>query len=434
MRVVVTNVNRQHSYEAARAAADIGALTRFVTAIALTPTQQDRVRRLTAAAGSRRSAQLLGRTPDIPDGTLRTVPLPEVAEVAARPAARLLGLPAPTLTVLKCEWFDRAAARRLPPADVVLTFEQNGLHTMRAARRLGAVAALDQAILAWPTYEQRWRAACDRHGVTWRKPFPLYDLHVERKAKERATADYFVAGLDEVKQSLVAAGVAPTKVFTIPYGADLRLFRPPGDGDVREPSTGSLRLMFVGHQSWVKGLPDLLDALSLLADPRVELDVYGRSEPEWADVIRAKVDRLARQHVRVRVHGTVPQAELADRFRAADAFVFPSHIGGVGLSTLQALATGLPTIVSSADVLLHAGDECLEVAPDDPVAIADAVERLRADLDLRAHLRAGALVAGTAFDWTRYRRHLARAYEVMAAGGAAFDDARNRTEVTRRPR
>lgn len=415
--VIISNVNRQHAYHAVRAADGAGRLRRFVTCIAYRGDRSipARVTRLLSKVAPRAGARLRGRALALSrDAELVTYPGLETTEVAVRWTAVRRVVPADTATYAKCEAFDALASRHVGDAAVFHGFEQCASFSLAAAKRAGVTTILDQAIIAWPAYAERERRLHELFEVPMPARAPLFRRHVQRKLEERTRADYFLAGLAEVKRTLVAAGVRPDRVFVLPYGADLDRFRP-----VKRESDGTMKLMFVGHRSWVKGLPLLLRALRKLDDPRVSLDVFGRRDDAWAPLLAGQVDELVRRGVTVRFRGTVPQEELVAAYHQADAFVFPSLIGGVGLATLQAMATGLPVLVSDQDVLLEDGRDCLVADPMNVDELASAIGRLRSSPDLRRALGGAAANTARRFDWAAYGNGLVRAYDVAAAGGDA---------------
>jgi glycosyltransferase involved in cell wall biosynthesis len=74
--------------------------------------------------------------------------------------------------------------------------------------------------------------------------------------------------------------------------------------------------------------------------------------------------------------GFVPDDELARLYRGAAAFAYPARFEGFGMPVVEALASGLPAVVSSHPSLDEAtGDVALRADPDDPAAFADALEQ-----------------------------------------------------------
>ncbi|HEU4425834.1 MAG TPA: MSMEG_0565 family glycosyltransferase [Pilimelia sp.] len=100
--------------------------------------------------------------------------------------------------------------------------------------------------------------------------------------------------------------------------------------------------------------------------------------------------------------GTVDDATLAAWYRSADALAYPSIMEGFGLVALEALAADLPVVASDLPVFrefLTDGRDALLPAVGDPVALADALERVMTDDRLRASLVAGGRAVVPRFTW-----------------------------------
>jgi glycosyltransferase involved in cell wall biosynthesis len=102
------------------------------------------------------------------------------------------------------------------------------------------------------------------------------------------------------------------------------------------------------------------------------------------------------------VLGPVTDSELERLYRAADVFALPSTKEGFGLAVLEALAAGLPVVVSDLDVFrtyLADGESALMAPVGDHAALADAIMRAAADPELAARLRDGGRAVAARHDW-----------------------------------
>jgi glycosyltransferase involved in cell wall biosynthesis len=183
-----------------------------------------------------------------------------------------------------------------------------------------------------------------------------------------------------------------------------------GGATTRAPHrTGPVEILTVADLgSARKGVDVLVDALAVAPSLRCRLTVVGggRELPRLA--------ARARHDERIHFLGPLPRAEVGNFYAAADVFAFPTRADVFGLVLVEAMAAGLPTVVSSApgalaDVAVP-GRNCLVVSDYDPRAWAAALAALVEDPRLRDEL--GAHAARTiARRWT-----LEHAADAMIAG------------------
>jgi glycosyltransferase involved in cell wall biosynthesis len=184
----------------------------------------------------------------------------------------------------------------------------------------------------------------------------------------------------------------------------------------------SWRLLYVGRLEPDKGADDAVAALSHLP-AHATLQVIGPGSTEE----RRRIEETARQSgVGGRVaFDEVSRAELADRYRAADAVVFPSRWQEpFGLVPLEAMACGTPvaaTRTGGSAEFLEDGLNCVAFRPGDPADLARALRRLAGEPALRSHLVANGLA--TARELTVDR--LADTFEEwLVAAAAGFPSGR----------
>ena len=140
-------------------------------------------------------------------------------------------------------------------------------------------------------------------------------------------------------------------IYTLSNGIDTDFFRPdPAAGArFRERyclAEGQQCVISVGHWSARKGLPEFTELARRM--PQVRFIWFGRAEEgHLPDEIRAAMDAAPGN---VLFAGYVPADELRDAYCGADAFVFMSHQETEGISVLEALACGTPTIVRDIPV------------------------------------------------------------------------------------
>lgn len=176
-------------------------------------------------------------------------------------------------------------------------------------------------------------------------------------------------------------GIAPAQIHLIPgSGVDTDHLTPlPEPG---EPVT----LGYVGRLLKDKGLGTLLLAHERLTGrgANICLLVAGQCDPaNPASFSEAEVDRWRRQS-NVEMLGQV--ADIRDVWRRAHIAVLPSRREGLPKSLLEAAACGRPIVatdVPGCREIARADVDALLVPPDDPAALAAAIERLAGDAELR---------------------------------------------------
>jgi glycosyltransferase involved in cell wall biosynthesis len=160
-----------------------------------------------------------------------------------------------------------------------------------------------------------------------------------------------------------------------------------------DPGATPPRLAYVGTLSRRKGLADLLDALELVGDADYELVVAGGGHEVGqteADELRERARRSGR---RVRLVGSLDAAAVRSLLASSQVFVLPSHWEGQPIAILEAMAAGLPVVVSSVGAnpdVVRDGQDGLVVASHDAPGLAAALRRLIADPGLRTRMGASA--------------------------------------------
>lgn len=176
------------------------------------------------------------------------------------------------------------------------------------------------------------------------------------------------------ERSDVEARLPHPRTAVVPNGADVPAALPPGPGNRGK----GFRLLYLGLVSPVKGLDRLVEALPLLEES-VTLDVCGAPAMGYGDFfekVRGDVERLGLSG-RVKFHGFVEGEAKAAAFLGADALVVPSHSENFSNVVAEALACGLPAIVSKGapwDRIEEKG--CGLWVGNSPPELADAVRRL----------------------------------------------------------
>jgi glycosyltransferase involved in cell wall biosynthesis len=189
-------------------------------------------------------------------------------------------------------------------------------------------------------------------------------------------------------------GVPSAKLLVVPVGADEAVFFPSPRGGRGE----TLDVVFVGKFIPLHGVETIVEAAAILerrgAPVRVELVGTGQTYQQ----MRELADRRGARSLWWT--DWMPYAELGERLRRADVALGVFGTGAkagrvVPNKVYQSLACGITTVTRdspAARQLLGDGTSALLVPAGDPVALADAVERLL-DMELRQRIAAGGLAS-----------------------------------------
>lgn len=137
---------------------------------------------------------------------------------------------------------------------------------------------------------------------------------------------------------------------------------------------------------------------------------------DWhgAEVIHAAI-RNSKFATDIRSLGFVPDEQLPDLYRAADAFVYPSLHEGFGLPPIEAMACGCPVITSTRGALAEViGDAAAIVEPEDIQSIAAQLRLVASVEAMRTRMRTVGLKHAKKFDWNKTAAETLKVYEAAA--------------------
>ncbi len=244
-------------------------------------------------------------------------------------------------------------------------------------------------------------------------PEPAARLIGEKQVVE--AADRLVASTAAEADALVSSyGADRDRIATIAPGVDLDVFST-GDPVAARRRLGiapdAVVLAFVGRIQPLKAPDLLLRAASQLvdADPRLRSQLVvlvvgapsgtGLEHPEHLSQLAGQLGVADL----VRFLPPVPQAELADIYRAATLTVVPSYTESFGLVALESQACGTPVVAAAVGGLQTAvadGHSGVVVEGHDPQRWTRVLADLIADDDRRRALAAGAVNNATRFGWS----------------------------------
>jgi phosphatidyl-myo-inositol dimannoside synthase len=187
------------------------------------------------------------------------------------------------------------------------------------------------------------------------------------------------------------------KASLIPNGVDLRAFHPESE----IPEKGPLHIICVARLIERKGQHHLIEAVKQLTDSNVDvmLNLVGTGDSQ-SDYEKQVRDLGIQAHVRF--VGYVPRAEIASYYKVGHVFVLPSYNEGMSLAVLEAMAAGLPVIVTRTGgtmELVEDGVNGLIFDWADVKMLAMHLRTLANDRGLARRMGAESRVRATKYSW-----------------------------------
>lgn len=244
-----------------------------------------------------------------------------------------------------------------------------------------SVTVLRASVLAWAARSRGAAVIVHAHGgnlETWLRPGyrPLL-MRLAMRPAARVVA-VWTAG-----ERALAGALGAAKVCLVDNGVPSQPTAPPADW------SGAPRILYVGLLTSRKGVVDLIEASHLLRERGVkhELLLLGGTPDEGPDA-EVPVQAAAAQR-QATLLGTRPPEQMAAAYQEAEIFCLPSWWEAMPLSVLEAMSNGLPVVASDVgDVgrAVVAGETGYVVPAQEPVALADALQRLLTDEALRRRM------------------------------------------------
>jgi len=173
-------------------------------------------------------------------------------------------------------------------------------------------------------------------------------------------------------------------------------------------------ILYVGRIQERKNLLRLVEAYDRLRKQGTTVKLVIAGKKDWqAEKLLARVNDLGLTGA-VFFPGYIPDDDLPLFYGAAEVFVFPSIFEGFGLPVVESMASGVPTITSYGSSLEEvAGDGALLVDPYDVPAMAETIQRLLENAELRERMIGQGLRRSAEFNPKQFSLNLLDSYRAL---------------------
>ena len=279
--------------------------------------------------------------------------------------------------------FDVMASLAMRPCDVLHMWATFGLISARKQKRRGGKVVLDRACPHIRFQEDLLQAEADYLGFKFPRSSPEM---IDRCLGEYEIADRIIVPSLYSHRSFVERGISADKLEIIRLDSN---FSPKRQVEAGRDPGREFVLGCVGGSFLRKGIIYLVDAWQKLKLPNARLLL--KTPP-------AELMRHEATWTRIQADSTIEVVErlkdMEDFYRRCDLFCLPSTDDGFGMVVLEAIACGVPVIVTEnvgAADLVQEGKTGYTVRARNADALADRISALHADRELLARMGANSL-------------------------------------------
>ncbi|NOU35151.1 MAG: glycosyltransferase family 4 protein [Kiritimatiellaceae bacterium] len=245
--------------------------------------------------------------------------------------------------VLRREWllhlsmnlFDLFSGTRRLNSRLVWAYVEMNTLLIRRAKKKGIPVVLDNPIAHMRRFCEDLKPEYEALGLEF------HEKHIRRwtqKAEEEyAYADWFNVGSRFVKKTLVGRGVPSEKIFVNHTGVDSRRWEEAFKN--RKHDRRTMTFVCTAHITPRKGIQYLIKAWEQASLEDAELLICGGGALPWERICPKMPDNI-------RFIGPVKHRQLMDIYAGSDVYVLPSLLEGFVRSGLEAMASGLPLIIT----------------------------------------------------------------------------------------
>jgi len=307
--------------------------------------------------------------------------------------------------VVRDNIFDWWISHHLSASTIFYGWTHHALWSLKKAKRKGMLTVLERANAHPITYTRLLQQEYAARGIT-QGPYPtmIFKKHI----RELQETDYVAVTSQFTKQSLLENGIDERRILLTPLGVDTQHFHPPEkpcDNDI-------FRVVYVGQICLRKGVHYLLEAWSLLQLQQAELMLVG----DVVDELRDDVNRHLAHTDTIKLCPYASEPSVA--YQGASIFILPTLEDGFGLVVLEAMACGVPVIITEhtgAKDCVRPGIDGFIIPPYSIESIADTLNYCythRSELHtMGKHAREQA----EQFPWSRYQDGVVAHLRTIAA-------------------
>lgn len=339
------------------------------------------------------------------------IPSAYIKRIIFQPPKLFSYLPSRYYYSMKRMWLDYRASNIIQQstANIFHGWTHESLKSLKAAKQRGMTCIVDRGY-SHPQFSKKiLDEEFDIYGIPrtlentpkWLKPFDHWRRELDEACQEFNVADYVFVNSPFCYKSFIEEGYPSKKLIMIPRGFDPNKYIPSPQPD------NIFRVIFVGQLLVRKGLKYLLEAWVKLNLAKAELILVGNIMEEIKPLLNIYLKRKDIKHL-----GFVPDPVAA--YNSATVFVFPSVDEGSAKVTYEAMACGLPIIVTpNAGSLATDGEDGFIIPIRDSESLMEKILFFYHNREAAVDMGRNARKSIEKYTWDFYEKNLINTYQAI---------------------
>jgi glycosyltransferase involved in cell wall biosynthesis len=303
---------------------------------------------------------------------------------------------------IKDSIFDRWASKKIFKARGFYGWSSMSLFTIKQLRKIGVPTFIDRGSTEIRAQKRLLEGAFQDEGI---KVEVIGERLLNRIFEEENIVDYIVFPSSFPKTSYLEAGFPDEKLKVNILGVDLDKFKPKSKYESEK-----FRVMFIGLLGIRKGVHFLLRAWRKLNLKNAELILVGTFEKYSREIILNEL----RMTDNVVFLGGIDNPEV--KYRECDVFILPSIEDGFGQVVIEAMACGLPVILTKnvgAKDCVRNGVDGLIIEPFSVDSICESILFFYNNPDKIQDMGRSGSIQAQNFTWEKYQERFIKLFEEL---------------------
>jgi len=289
--------------------------------------------------------------------------------------------------------FDLASCRYIDRCDIFLVAVSYGFFSAKKAKNNGALVVLDMVSAHPKFYIDTLKEEAKRFNI----PIEIEDeYYLEKMQEEFQLAEFILVPSTFVYKTMIKEGIEAKKMRIIPYGVDI------GQFSRKSKKDSKFRLIFIGGLTIRKGIQYLLKAYKELNLRNSELLLIGKTVPHIRPILKEYAGCF--KHIPV-----VPHPFLNEYYSNSSVFILPSIVEGSALVIYEAMACGLPVIITeNCGAIARDGKDGFVIPIRDVEALKEKILFFYKNGEARIEMGRSARRWVEKYSWQRYQEELTK--------------------------